>query len=48
MNNMFVYRGILVRFDEKIGWFFYDNENRFDFSSKNDCLDFIRNKKSKI
>ena len=42
MNNMFVYRGILVKFDERVGWFFNDeNGNRFSFSDKEVCKDFI-------
>ena len=32
---MFVYRGMLVKFDELIGWFIHDtNGNRFDFDDK--------------
>jgi hypothetical protein len=42
MNNMFVYRGMLVKFDELIGWFIHDtNGNRFDFDDKDTCKKFI-------
>ena len=42
MNNMFVYRGILVKFDERVGWFFNgENGNRFSFNNKDECLEFI-------
>jgi hypothetical protein len=41
MNKMFVYRGILVRFDEKIGWFFYEDDKRLSFKKWDDFLDFI-------
>ena len=39
MNNMFVYRGMLVKFDKLIGWFIYDtNGNRFDFDDIDFCI----------
>jgi hypothetical protein len=42
MNNMFVYRGMLIKFNELIGWFIYDsNGNRFDFDDKDTCKKFI-------
>ena len=42
MNNSFVYRGMLVMFDERIGFFVYDeNKNRFSFRDKELCKDFI-------
>jgi hypothetical protein len=45
MNNCFVYRNVLVLFDERIGWFFYDNGNKFTFEDKETLKSFI-NKKS--
>jgi hypothetical protein len=45
MNSNFVYRGILILFDELIGWFFYDkNSNRFDFDDRETCKQFIDKK----
>jgi hypothetical protein len=42
MNKGFVYRGMLVKFDELIGWFINDeNGNRFSFRDKEICKDFI-------
>jgi hypothetical protein len=42
MNKNFVYRGVLVMFDELIGWFINDeNGNRFNFRDKELCKDFI-------
>jgi hypothetical protein len=42
MNNSFVYRGVLVLFDNRIGFFVYDkNRNRFTFDDKETCKDFI-------
>lgn len=41
MNNMFVFRGILVLFDEKIGFFFNIDGCRVSFKDKQKCLDFI-------
>jgi len=45
MNDVFVYRGILVLFDKLIGWFFYDGMgNKFTFQDKETCKDFINSK----
>lgn len=44
MNNVFVYRKILVKFDSKIGYFIDFNCKRFTFKDKNTCLDFINEK----
>jgi len=45
MNNMFVYRGMLICFDELVGWFFHDkNRNKFTFPNKETCKDFIDKK----
>ena len=45
MNSNFVYRGVLVLFDKRIGFFVYDNnKNRFDFDDKEDCKTFINKK----
>ena len=41
MNNIFVFRGVIVRFDEKIGWFFYIDGCRVSFKDKQNCSDFI-------
>lgn len=42
MNNSFVYRGVLVLFDERIGFFVYDeNKNRFVFDDRENCKTFI-------
>jgi phage pi2 protein 07 len=45
MNIGFVYRGILVRFDEKVGWFCYDkNGNKWSFDDKETLKIFIDKK----
>ena len=45
MNNMFVYRGILVLFDELVGWFCYDkNGNKWSFDDKETLKIFIDKK----
>jgi hypothetical protein len=41
MNKGFVYKGILVLFDEKLGWFLYRNGSRLVFGDKEICKDFI-------
>lgn len=41
MNNCFVFKGVLVLFDEKIGFFFNVDEHRVSFKDKQKCLDFI-------
>jgi hypothetical protein len=41
MNNIGVFRGVLVLFDEKIGWFFYIDGCRVSFKDKQNCSDFI-------
>jgi len=41
MNNHFVYRGVLVLFDERIGFFVYDNGERLVFDSVDRCKAFI-------
>jgi hypothetical protein len=42
MNNSFVYKGMLIKFNDLIGWFFYDfRGNRFDFYDKDICKKFI-------
>jgi hypothetical protein len=44
MNKGFVYKGILVLFDEKLGWFLYRNGSRLVFGDKEICKDFINKK----
>jgi hypothetical protein len=44
MNNNFVYRGVLVLFDKRIGWFLYNNGNRFVFEDKESIKSFINYK----
>jgi hypothetical protein len=41
MNQIFVYRGVLVLFDETIGYFFNMDGCRVSFKEKQKCLDFI-------
>lgn len=42
MNNIFVYRGMLVKFDKLVGWFIHDNNgNKFSFDDKEICKKFI-------
>jgi len=41
MNNSFVYKGVLVLFDEIIGYFLYVDGCRVSFHDKQKCLDFI-------
>jgi hypothetical protein len=41
MNNGFVYKNVLVLFDEKIGYFIYDNGERLVFDSASRCKAFI-------
>jgi hypothetical protein len=41
MNQPFVYRGVLVLFDETIGYFFIVDGCRVSFKEKQKCLDFI-------
>jgi len=38
---MFVYRGMLVRFDEEIGYFFYIAGCRINNKDKQKILDYI-------
>jgi len=45
MNIGFVYGGVLVLFDKRIGWFLYDdNNNRFVFDDKESIKSFIDKK----
>jgi hypothetical protein len=44
MNIGFVYGGVLVLFDKRIGWFLYDNNNRFVFEDKESIKSFIDKK----
>jgi len=44
MNTSFVYRNVLVLFDKRIGWFLYDDDNRFVFEDKEMCKVFIDRK----
>ncbi len=41
MNNSFVYKGVVVLFDDKIGYFLYVDGCRVSFKVKQKCLDFI-------
>jgi len=41
MNNTFVYKGILVMFDNEIGYFFHLDGCKVSFKVKQKCLDFI-------
>lgn len=42
MNNQFVYKGMLICFNELVGWFFYDkNGNKWSFDNKETCKCFI-------
>ena len=41
MNIGFVYKVVLVLFDESIGYFLYDNGNKFTFPSKGLIKSFI-------
>jgi hypothetical protein len=41
MNDCFVYKGVLVLFDDKIGYFLYDNGERLVFDSRDRCKAFI-------
>ena len=41
MNNSFVYKGVLVLFDEKIGYFIYVDGCRVNNKDKQKILDFI-------
>ena len=41
MNKSFVYRGVLVLFDETIGYFFNLDGIKLSFREKQKCLDFI-------
>ena len=40
-NSSFVYGGMLVLFDERIGFFVWVNGVRFDFKDKDECRKFI-------
>lgn len=41
-NSSFVYKMVLVCFDEKIGWFFINkNLNKVVFNSKESCKKYI-------
>jgi hypothetical protein len=41
MNNSFVYKGVMVLFDDKIGYFLFDNGERLVFDSRDRCKAFI-------
>lgn len=41
-NSSFGFGGMLVHFDERIGFFVYVNGERFDFKDKDECRKFIR------
>jgi hypothetical protein len=44
MNIGFVYGGVLVLFDKRIGWFLYDKNIRFVFEDKESIKSFIDEK----
>jgi hypothetical protein len=41
MNNSFVYKGVRVYFDDKIGYFIYMDMWKMTFENKARCLNFI-------
>ena len=45
MNNMFVYRGILVAFDKSIGYFFYKDRVKVSNKDKQKLLNYISGQK---
>jgi hypothetical protein len=44
MDIGFVYKGVLVLFDKKIGYFLYIGEDKFTFPDKETIKDFINKK----
>jgi hypothetical protein len=41
MNDCFVYKGVMVLFDDKIGYFLFDNGERLVFDCIDRCKAFI-------
>lgn len=41
-NTTFIFRGILICYDEIIGYFFNKDSVKYSFHSKDECLKFIQ------